>query len=72
MGEGKAREVGVGKGRPRGMAGGGEGGDLWRQAGGGGAGREVSVTIRHHKAVLDRDAPLRRSMAAEPLAAKMG
>lgn len=45
MGESKAREAGVRKGRPRGMGGRG----LWRQAGGGGAGTgkspRPSVTV---------------------------
>ena len=66
MGEGQAREPGAGKGRPRGM-----GGRLWRREGGGrGWHWDVSAAIRHRKEVLDRDAPLRRSMAAESLAAK--
>ena len=66
MGEGKAREAGAGKGRPR-----ERGGRLWRREGGGGGRHwDVSAAIRHRKEVLDRDAPLRRSMAAESLAAK--
>lgn len=44
---------------------------MWRwEGGGGGQHRDVSAAIRHRKEVLDRDAPLRRSMAAESLAAK--